>query len=75
MVANFVLFAIILSASARIEKGGDRPSTFAAGVRATSWALAVLGIALVARFGWIQVAKADDIVVVPALSAGRMYGR
>lgn len=66
MVANFVLFAIILSASARTEKG-DQPSTFAPGVRATSWALAILGIALVARFGWIQEAKADDILVRPSL--------
>lgn len=66
MVANFVLFAIILSASAQTDER-DRQSTFASGARTTGWALAVLSIALIARFGWIQVAKADDILIRPSL--------
>lgn len=70
MVANFVLFAIILSASAQSDmrdNNEDRQATFASGFRTLSAVLAALGAVLVARFCWVQVAKADDILIRPTL--------
>ncbi len=66
MVTNFVLFAIILSISARGDKG-DRQPAFASGVRALCAVLVVVGAVFVARFGWVQVAKADEILIRPSL--------
>ncbi len=71
MVANFVVFAIILSTSTQSDKRStnneDRQATFASGVRTLSAVLAALGAVLVARFCWVQVAKADDTLIRPTL--------
>lgn len=62
MVANFVLFAIILSVSSRIKRR-DRQINFSAGVSALSAGLALLGIIVIGRFAWVQIARADQILV------------
>jgi cell division protein FtsI/penicillin-binding protein 2/cell division protein FtsW (lipid II flippase) len=66
MVANFALFAIVLSVSNRTEKPAPQ-SNFAAGTRVLTAVLATLGIVVLARFFWIQIARADDILVRPSL--------
>jgi cell division protein FtsI/penicillin-binding protein 2/cell division protein FtsW (lipid II flippase) len=66
MVANFVLFAIILSISSRGKKR-DQQMNFGSGTRALMGVLAVLVVAVLARFTWVQIAKADNILVRPSL--------
>lgn len=66
MVANFVLFAIILSVSSRARER-DQQLNFAGGIRALAACLAVIFIVVLARFSWVQVAKADDILIRPTL--------
>ncbi|HEX3681362.1 MAG TPA: FtsW/RodA/SpoVE family cell cycle protein [Bryobacteraceae bacterium] len=66
MVANFALFAIVLSVSNTTEKPAPQ-SNFAAGTRILTAVLAALGIIVLARFFWIQIARADDILVRPSL--------
>ncbi|HTU43472.1 MAG TPA: FtsW/RodA/SpoVE family cell cycle protein [Bryobacteraceae bacterium] len=66
MVANFALFAIVLSVSNRTEKPAQQ-SNFAAGTRILTAVLAALGIIVLARFFWIQIARADEILVRPTL--------
>ncbi len=66
MVANFALFGIILSISSR-SKERDQQVNFRSGTR---WLLALLAAACVivlARFAWIQVAQADNVLVRPSL--------
>jgi cell division protein FtsI/penicillin-binding protein 2/cell division protein FtsW (lipid II flippase) len=66
MVANFILFAIILSISSENDHK-NRESAFIAASRRIGGLLAVLGIVLIARFFWVQVAKADEILIRPSL--------
>jgi cell division protein FtsI/penicillin-binding protein 2/cell division protein FtsW (lipid II flippase) len=62
MVANFVLVAIVLSVSNR-ETRADQEHNFRSGVQTLSAVLALLGIAVVSRFAWVQIARADQILV------------
>ncbi|MBV9303168.1 MAG: FtsW/RodA/SpoVE family cell cycle protein [Acidobacteriaceae bacterium] len=66
MVANFVLFAIILSISSRSGSGAHQ-SNFGSGMRVLTGVLAVLVAGVLARFFWLQVARADDVLVRPSL--------
>jgi cell division protein FtsW (lipid II flippase)/cell division protein FtsI/penicillin-binding protein 2 len=66
MVANFVLLAIILSISSNGKKR-DQQVNFGSGTRALMAMLALLAAAVLARFLWIQVANADNILVLPSL--------
>jgi cell division protein FtsW (lipid II flippase) len=66
MVANFALIAIILSVSRTTEKTNQQPH-FTSGVRVLGVVLAALGVIVLARFAWIQVARADEILVRPSL--------
>lgn len=66
MVANFVLFAIILSISSKGKKRNQQ-ANFGSGTRALMAVLAVLVIAVLARFTWVQIANADNILVRPSL--------
>lgn len=66
MVSNFALFAIVLSVSSRTDKTTPQPQ-FSSGVRALTAVLAALGVIVLARFFWIQVARADAILVRPTL--------
>jgi cell division protein FtsI/penicillin-binding protein 2/cell division protein FtsW (lipid II flippase) len=66
MVANFVLFAIILSISSQGKKR-DQQASFGSGTRGLMALLAVLVAIVLARFSWIQVARADNILVRPSL--------
>ncbi len=66
MVANFVLFAIVLAVSSR-EEGRDQQANFGSATRALLVVLAFCAVVVLARFGWVQVAKADNILVRPTL--------
>ena len=68
MIANFALFAIVLSVSTSTAET-NRQSNFAAGTRVLSYLLTALGVIILARFCWVQIAKADDILVRPTLVA------
>jgi cell division protein FtsW (lipid II flippase) len=61
MVANFALFAIVLSVSAR---GGKRSQqeNFGAGTRVLAMVLGAAVVVCLARFAWVQVVKENDIV-------------
>ncbi|HZT39620.1 MAG TPA: FtsW/RodA/SpoVE family cell cycle protein [Bryobacteraceae bacterium] len=62
MVANFALFGIIVSVSSGIERR-DWQLHFRAAVTALSPMLALAAIIVIARFGWVQIARADQILV------------
>jgi cell division protein FtsI/penicillin-binding protein 2 len=62
MVANFVLVAIVLSVSNRDTKA-DQEHNFRGAMQALSAVLALLGIAVVGRFAWVQIARTDQILV------------
>lgn len=66
MVTNFVLIAIVLSVSNSAEDTNQQ-TNFRSGPRVLSVALAALGVIIIARFYWIQIARADEIVVRPSL--------
>ncbi len=66
MVANFVLFAIILSISSRSGER-DQKAAFGSGTRALMAVLGLAGVVVLARFAWIQVIKADSVLVRPSL--------
>ncbi len=66
MVANFVLFAIILSISSRRGER-DQKAAFGSGTRALMAMLGLIGVLVLARFAWIQVIKADSILIRPSL--------
>lgn len=66
MVANFVLFAIVLAVSSKSEKR-DQQANFASETRALATVLALCGVVVLARFGWVQVAKANDLLIRPTL--------
>jgi cell division protein FtsI/penicillin-binding protein 2/cell division protein FtsW (lipid II flippase) len=66
MVANFALFAIVLSVSSRVKKG-DREANFGGATRALVLVLATLLVVVLVRFSLIQVAQADAILVRPSL--------
>ncbi len=66
MVANFVLFAIVLSISSRGDKRDQQPN-FASGTQVLTIMLAALAAVVLARFWWVQAAKADDILIRPTL--------
>jgi cell division protein FtsW (lipid II flippase) len=61
MVANFVLFAMVLAVSGKARKR-DQRANFGAGTRGLMAVLAVLLLVVLARFSWIQVANADNIL-------------
>lgn len=61
MVANFVLFAMILSISGKARKR-DQTANFGSGTRVLMAVLTVLVLVVIARFSWIQVANADNIL-------------
>jgi len=66
MVANFVLFAIVLSVSNK--PATDLPQdSFHSGLRVLEGLLIVLGIVVLARFLWVQVARGNDILIRPSL--------
>ena len=66
MVANFILFAIVLSVSGKAEKE-DQRAKFGSGMRALTAVLGTLAVVVLARFFWLQVVKADNILVRPSL--------
>ena len=66
MVANFVLFAIILSVSNQSSEK-DQQANFGSGTRSLLAVLGGLLVIVLARFLWVQVAKADAIVIRPSL--------
>ncbi len=66
MVGNFVLFAIILSVSSRTRASGQE-TNFGSATRALSGVLATLLLVVLARFFWIQGAKADTVLARPSL--------
>jgi len=67
MVANFALFGIILAISA-VPVKRDQRLNFGGGCRALITGLAVLLVIVIARFAWVQVARADETVVHGALT-------
>ncbi len=66
MVANFVLFAIVLGVSSKRE-GADQRKHFQAGTRTLQVGLVAITAVVLARFFWVQVAQADNILVRPSL--------
>ena len=60
MVANFIVIAIILSVSAKATRP-SQDATFGGGSRVLMAALAVSLLLVIVRFGWVQVARADQI--------------
>ena len=66
MVANFALFGIILSISSK-GRTRDQQANFGYATQTLTVVLAVLLSAVLARFSWVQIAKADNILVRPSL--------
>jgi len=66
MVANFVLFGIILAVSSRVRRR-DVETNFRGGSRALLAVLATLFVIVMARFAWIQLVRADATLVRPTL--------
>lgn len=66
MVANFILFAIVLSVSARPRRG-EQELHFLPATRVCMGVLLALVIIAAARFSWVQALKADSILVRPTL--------
>jgi cell division protein FtsI/penicillin-binding protein 2/cell division protein FtsW (lipid II flippase) len=67
MVANFALFGIILAVSA-VPVKRDQRAHFGGASRALMAGLAILAVIVIARFGWVQVARADQTLVHSALT-------
>ncbi len=61
MVANFIVFAIVLAVS-RTQRKQAQDENFGAGTKVLTAVLATLAVVVIARFTWIQAAKADDII-------------
>src|SRR5581483_9452076 len=66
MVANFVLFGIILAVSSRVRRR-DVETNFRPGSRTLMAVLATLFVIVMARFAWIQLVRADATLVRPTL--------
>ena len=66
MVANFVLVAIVLSISATAARD-EQAARFGKPVRALAATLGLAGVAILARAAWVQVIRADDFLIRPAL--------
>jgi cell division protein FtsW (lipid II flippase) len=66
MVANFVLFAIVLSVSSKADER-DQRENFGAGTRSLLTVFGALAVVVLARFFWVQVASADNILIRPSL--------
>jgi cell division protein FtsI/penicillin-binding protein 2/cell division protein FtsW (lipid II flippase) len=66
MVANFAVFGIILAISAR-DENADQRVHFGAGTRTMLTVLAACALVVLARFSWVQVVRADNILVRPSL--------
>jgi cell division protein FtsW (lipid II flippase) len=62
MLANFAVFGILLSISQRALRTGDQTAPFHSGLRWVTIALAVMGVAVVAKAAWVQVARPDLFV-------------
>ncbi len=62
MVANFILFAMILAISAR-PADGSRTAPFVAPTRVLMAVLAACVLLVVARAAWIQILRADPLAV------------
>jgi cell division protein FtsI/penicillin-binding protein 2 len=65
MVANFVIFGIILSISSR-ARSGSFSQQFGLPMRVLLSFLGLCGVAIAARTGYIQISRADDIVIQDA---------
>jgi cell division protein FtsI/penicillin-binding protein 2/cell division protein FtsW (lipid II flippase) len=66
MVANFILFAIVLSVSSR--QTSDEPrQNFGGAMRGVMALLAVLFVIVIARFGWVQIVRANQTLIRPTL--------
>jgi cell division protein FtsW (lipid II flippase) len=65
MVANFAAFAIILSVTNR-ETAGANIRNFAVPSYCVAGTLALCGVAILARAGWFQVARADEFLIKDA---------
>lgn len=76
MIANFAIFAIILSISAR-DPDTAHAVHFGHGIRMLEAGLAIAALVLITRAGYVQIVKADDILVRGALvkqgDGGRRY--
>ena len=66
MVANFLVLAAVLAVSSR-PRGATVAANFTIPTRALSWGLAVLAFAILGRAAYVQVARADSLVVRGAL--------
>ncbi|HZU24287.1 MAG TPA: FtsW/RodA/SpoVE family cell cycle protein [Bryobacteraceae bacterium] len=62
MVANFVLFAMILSVSARARRR-DQDANFGTATTALMAVLGAAAIIVIGRFAWVQIVRADNILV------------
>ncbi len=67
MVANFALFGMILAVSA-VPVKRDQRVHFGGAMRVLAAGLAVVAAIVLGRFAWIQVARADRILVHGALT-------
>ncbi|MES1242254.1 MAG: FtsW/RodA/SpoVE family cell cycle protein [Acidobacteriota bacterium] len=70
MLANFLLFGVVLGLSARPGTSGqtEREERFGGGVRWTAIGLAVIGAAVLLRAAQVQVFQADDFLTRGALT-------
>jgi cell division protein FtsW (lipid II flippase) len=70
MLANFVLFGIVLGLSARPGSigGGDAAARFDGALRWVAIGLAAVGAAIVLRAGWVQVVRPNRVVTRGALT-------
>ncbi len=67
MVANFILFAMVLSVSAKSGKESQQAANFGSGMRTLTIGLSALAVIVLGRFFWVQVVKADSVLVRPSL--------
>ncbi len=67
MLANFVMFGILMSVSSRL--GAKRQSEpFRKPVKVACFVLALLGVLIIAKAAYVQVIKKDDILIAGTLA-------
>jgi cell division protein FtsI/penicillin-binding protein 2 len=63
LLANFAAFGVLLAISARAQESADRGQSFRVPVRALGAVLGVLGFVVLAKVAYVQVVRADELLV------------
>ncbi len=68
MVANFVLFAMVLSVSSRSVAGKAQEQNFGPPTRVLAGVLGGLFVIVLARAAWVQIVRGDEVLVKGTLA-------